>query len=127
VIFTKYMVSACNVLMFDVFAQFARSSALSVAFCNLKNKSSFVMPNCDFACNGDTDAAAAMQTARISAVQEFWFGLPISILSQNLSKRRLNDGVCSTCASGLTASAYRWNRASASTLVGSCGAPTSLF
>lgn len=68
---TKYIVSACSVLIFDVFAQFARKSARSVAFCSLKNKSSFVMPNCDLACSGDTDAAAAMHTASIKAVHEF--------------------------------------------------------
>ena len=65
------MVSACSVRMFDVFAQFARRSALSVAFCSLRKRSSFVMPNCDFACSGDTEAAAAMQTANISAVPLF--------------------------------------------------------
>jgi hypothetical protein len=113
--------------MFDVFAQLARSSALSVAFCSLRNKSSLVMPNCDFACSGDTDAAAAMQTASINAVHEFWFGLLISTFSQNLSNSRLNDGMCSTCASGLTASLYRWKSASASILVGKCGASTSLL
>jgi len=57
--------------MLDVFAQFARSNARSVAFCSLKNKSSLVMPNCDLACSGETDAAAAMHTAKIKAVHEF--------------------------------------------------------
>jgi hypothetical protein len=57
--------------MFDVFAQLARSNALSVAFCSRKKRSSLVIPNCDFACSGETDAAAAIQTANIKAVHEF--------------------------------------------------------
>jgi len=68
-----------------------------------------------------------MQTANISAVPEFWFGLFISMFSQKRSKSRLNDGMCNTCASGLTASLYRWKSASASILVGSCGGSTSLL
>ena len=113
--------------MFDVFAQFARSRARSVAFCNLKNKSSLVIPNCDFACNGDTEAAAAIHTAKINAVQEFWFGLPISTCIQNRSNRRLKEGMCNTCAMGSTASKYRWKSASTSILVGNFGALISLL
>jgi hypothetical protein len=124
---TRYIVNACNVLILDVFAQLARSNALSVAFCSRKNRSSLVIPNCDFACNGDTEAAAAMQTARMRAVHEFWFGIPISMFSQNRSKSLLNDGMCNTCASGLTVSVYLSKSASASIFVGNCGASTSLF
>lgn len=124
---TRYIVSACSVLIFDVFAQLARKRALSVAFCSLRNKSSFVMPNCDLARNGDTDAAAAMHTARIRAVQEFWLELPNSVFIQNRSNIRLKEGICRTCASGLTASTYCRKRTSASSLEGSCGGSTSLL
>lgn len=124
---TRYIVSACSVLIFDVFAQLARKSALSVAFCSLRNKSSFVMPNCDLACNGDTDAAAAIHTARIRATQEFWLGLPSSIFIQNRSNIRLKEGICRTCASGLTDFMYCLKSTSASNLEGSCGGSTSLL
>ena len=119
--------SACRVRMFEVFAQFARRRAFSVAFCNLRNKSSLVMPNCAFAWSGDKDAAAAMHTDSIKAVQEFWLTLPTSTFIQNRSNTRWNDGICSTCASGLTASSYLWYSASASTLLGSCGGSRSLL
>lgn len=121
------MVRACKVRIFDVFAQLARSSARSVAFCSLRNRSSFVMPNCDFAWSGDTEAAAAIHTASIKAVCELGFGDPISIFNQTRSKSRLQDGMCNTWASGLTASIYRLSNASASILVGRGGGSISLL
>jgi hypothetical protein len=112
--------------MFDVFAHFARSRASSVAFCKRKNKSSFVMPNCAFAWSGDKEAAAAIQTDKIKAVQEFWLVFLISMFIQNRSKTLLKDGMCSTCAIGLTVSTNLSYKASASTLVGNSGGSRSV-